>query len=408
MKQRWGAGALAIACFAGMAEASFTCESVARRGDLDPDGAAFSNKFDEAVAVNAAGEVLFVGRAGESQQTLYRYPNGGPNAVIARVGDPAPGGSAFGHFAGGCFGRPSVNTAGVAAFFAKLALPGQGVFVDVAGTLEKAAQTTDPAPGGGFFVAFPSVSLINDANEVAFVGTIDLGSSGIFRYDADTDALVGVVDTSDADTAARPFCTFGEVGLSNVGLAFTATVGNPTCLTPLPGVFRESLGTFVPVAVGGDASPIGGSTYESFSGAPEVGAAITFQARVTGVTFTGDGIFETAGPSKVVAAGDAAPEVLGAVKKLGGQHRQALGGDVIVRLFLRQTAAKHGIFRYDATPEAAVVKTDAPPDPPFGPLSRYRAIGPPAAAATGTTIAFRAKMRDTIKPGSKTGVLRCS
>jgi hypothetical protein len=190
MRQLWGASAIALVCLAGVAEARFTCESVARRGDLDPGGAVFNNKFDEAVAVNAAGDVLFVARAGSNQQTLYRYPNGGPNSVIARVADPAPGGSAFGHFAGGCFGRPSINGAGVAAFFAKLTLPGQGVFVDVAGTLEKAAQTTDAAPGtGGFFVAFPSVSLINDANEVAFVGTIDLGSSGIFLYDADTDVL---------------------------------------------------------------------------------------------------------------------------------------------------------------------------------------------------------------------------
>jgi len=80
---------------------------------------------------------------------------------------------------------------------------------------------------------------------------------------------------------------------------------------------------------------------------------------------------------------------------------------VITRLFLRQSTAKHGLFRYDATPEAAVVKTDAPSAPPFGPFSKYRAISDASAAGTGTTIAFRAKMKDTIKPGSKTGVLRC-
>jgi hypothetical protein len=37
---------------------------------------------------------------------------------------------------------------------------------------------------------------------------------------------------------------------------------------------------------------------------------------------TGDAIFESTGPAKVVAAGDSAPDVGGAVKKLGGQHRQ--------------------------------------------------------------------------------------
>jgi hypothetical protein len=157
----------------------------------------------------------------------------------------------------------------------------------------------------------------------------------------------------------------------------------------------------------GDASPIGGSNYIEFLEAPEPGpVAVTFQAKVAGV-YTGAGIFTTAGPAKVVAAGDAAPDVLGAVKKPGVQHRQDGNGDVIARLFLRQTTAKHGIFRYDATPEAAVVKTDAPPMPPFGAGSKYRAISDASAASTGTTIAFRAKMKDTTKPGSKTGVLSC-
>jgi hypothetical protein len=59
------------------------------------------------------------------------------------------------------------------------------------------------------------------------------------------------------------------------------------------------------------------------------------------------------------------------------------------------------------TPEAAVVKTDAPPMPPFGVGSKYRAIADASAASTGTTIAFRAKMKDTTKPRSKTGIVSC-
>jgi hypothetical protein len=108
----------------------------------------------------------------------------------------------------------------------------------------------------------------------------------------------------------------------------------------------------------------------------------------------------------VVAVGDLAPDVTGAIKKLGGQHRQDGNGDVIARLFLRQTDDKEGLFRYDGTPEAAVVKTDAPPSP-FGAGSKYRKLGPVSAANTSATIAFRAKMKDTAKPSSKTGIVRC-
>jgi hypothetical protein len=405
MRHIWSAAALVTALWIGVADARYTCDVVARRGDLDPDGFAFTNKFEEQTGVNAAGDVTFIARAGNLQQALYRYPNVGASSVIARVGDPAPGGSAFTRFGASCFGTPSMNTAGTVAFVARLAIPGQGVFVDVGGTLEKAAQTTDASPGGGTFVDFPSVSEINDAGQVAFNANVSGGPSGIFLYDSTLNTLVTILDTSDTDSTARPFCAFEDVGLSNTNIAFVATVGNPTCATPLQGVFNGPTG--VPIAVVGDASPIGGSNYIEFSEAPEPGpVAVTFQAKVAGV-YTGVGIFSTAGPSKVVAAGDAAPDVLGAVKKLGVQHRQDGGGDVITRLFLRQTTAKHGIFRYDATPEAAVVKTDAPPMPPFGAGSKFRAISDASAAGTGTTIAFRAKMKDTTKPGSKTGVLSC-
>lgn len=390
------------------AHAGFTCSSVARRGDVDPAGEVFSNRFDEKVAVSPSGDVLFIGSAGGQRQALYRYRNVGPNGIIARDGDPAPGGSAFGNFAGSRFGRLSINSAGNAAFIARLALPGEGVFVDVGGALEKAARTTDLSPSGGFFVSFPSVSAINDANEVAFIGLTDIGPSGIFRYDADTNLLVTVVDTTATDTLGRPFCSFGEVGLSDAGLAFTATVGVPNCLTPIQGVFTASIAGFPAVTLAGDPSPIGGTTFTSFVRAPETGASITFEATVSGLTYTGSGIFSSAAPATIVAAGDAAPSVGGTVKKLGGQHRQTLAGNVATRLFLRSTTAKQGIFLYDGSPEAGVVKTDTPPVPPFGPSSRYRTIGPPAVDETGAFFAFRAKMLDTVAPGSKTGVLRCT
>jgi hypothetical protein len=276
--------------------------------------------------------------------------------------------------------------------------------------VEKAAQTTDPTPNGGFFLSIPSVSNINHINEVAFVANVNGAPNGIFACVANANALVTVVDTTQSDTLARAFCSFGKVGLaaSFSVIAFTASVANPTCATPLEGVFTaDGIGSPIPFVMAGDATPIGGTTYVSFLDAPQIGTTrLTFAASVTGATFRGNAIFSVPNPSKVVAVGDFAPDVTGAIKKLGGQHRQDGNGDVIARLFLRQTDDKEGIFRYDATPEAAVVKTDAPPAP-VGAGSKYRKIGSVSAAGTATTIAFRAKMKDTIKPGSKTGILRC-
>jgi len=393
---------------AAAAQAATTCTTVARRGDLDPVGASLSSRFDEQVAVNGAGDVVFVGRAKGQRAALYRYPNSGPAGIVARSGDPAPGGSAFGRFRTTAATRLSLNSFGDAAFLARIALPGEAIVVDAGGVLEKAAQTTDPSPAGGFFVSFPAVSALNDAREIAFVGISDTGPSGIFRYDADTDALATVVDTTDTDTLGRPFCSFEAVGLSNLGLGFIATVGNPTCLSPVQGVFVESGGLFPALALVGDASPIGGAVYAAFLDAPEVGASISFDASVSGTTFSGTGIFSTAGPTKVVAAGDAAPGVGGVVRKLGGSHRQTAGGEIVTRLFLRGTTPHHGLFRYGTSAQALLVTSDAPPSPPFGALSRYRALGTPAIDPAGSFFAFRAKIRDTVAPSAKTAVLRCT
>jgi hypothetical protein len=169
----------------GVAEARYTCTVVVRRNDIDPGGFAFTNRFEESLGVNAAGDVAFVGRAGTPKQTIYRYPNVGRTAS-SRVGDPSPGGSSFGRFVASSRGRISINTPSNVGFCADVTLPGGGVFVDVAGVLEKAAQTTDATPNGGFFLAFPSVSNLDDSNEIAFVATVNGAPNGVFRYDPDT------------------------------------------------------------------------------------------------------------------------------------------------------------------------------------------------------------------------------
>lgn len=403
----------AFALAAGAAQAApYTCSAVAIRGNLDPDGFAFTNKFYPPVAVNTDGDVAFVGRARTQQQALYKYEDGGPNSVIARIGQPAPGGSSFMRFGSTAFGNVSMNTAGNVAFISRLSLPGEGIFVLDGGTLEKAVQTTDAAPGGGAFLSFPSVSQLDDSETVFFVANVDGAPSGIFSYDAGANSIDGpFLTTADVDDGGNPFCAFQRIGSSNGAVAFVATVGIPDCGTPVQSLSQlVTVGVSLTVARAGDASPIGGTTFDTFLDSPETSAsAITFAARVTGNTYTGDGLFSWSGAfTKLAAVGDAAPDVGGSLKKLGSQHQQTLANDVYALFYTRGTPASHGIFVFNGSGSAAQVKTDVPPAPPFGVGARYRAIAAPAVDKDGAFLAFSARVKDTVAPSSKSGILRCA
>lgn len=403
---------LSLTAPTGSAQAAFTCEAVARRGDTDPVGDVFTNRFDDRVAVNASGDTLFIGRAGANPQTLYRYTAGGSGEIIASMGDPAPGGSTFKRFCSRSFGHLAINFQGDAAFLAKLALPGEGVFVRVGDTLVKAAQTTDLAsPAGEPFVSFPSVSTIRDSGEVYFVGVLGGGSSSIFRYDSAADVRDTLLDTTATDDAGHPFCMFQTVGLSDGLVAFTATVGMPDCTTPVQGVFRLlDPGISQTIARAGDPSPIGGTTFESFLLTPETGAStITFAARVTGLPFTGDAIFRWDGvaTTTVAGVGDAAPGGNGVLARLGGQHRQTLDGSVFAR-FLTKRPTSRGLFAFGTISQAVLEKTEQPPPwPTFGGKAFYKKLGPPAIDETGRFVAVYAQVHDSFQPVDKNAILRC-
>jgi hypothetical protein len=111
MRHSLRAAALVSMLTLGVAEARYTCTSIVRRGDADPETQVFTNKFEEPTGVNAAGDLGFIGRAGKQQRTVYSYPNAGTATVVARVADPAPGGSAYSRFAASSFGSVSINPA---------------------------------------------------------------------------------------------------------------------------------------------------------------------------------------------------------------------------------------------------------------------------------------------------------
>jgi len=400
-----------VLLIAPAARAGFPCESVAIRGDLDPAGDPFTNKFDERVGVNAAGDVVFVGRAGKKQQALYLYEDGGPSTIVAADGQVAPGGATFMRFGKSAFGDVSINTAGDVAFFAKLSV-GEGIFIRDGGVLKKIAQTGDASPGGGTFRTFPSVSQLNDVFGVSFVATVDGGPSGLFAYTTASASLAGpLLTTSDVDTDGHPFCEVQEVGYSDGVLAVIATAGIPDCNSPVQTVYFVSTPTIVfPLARVGGATPAGG-VYTSFENSPETSTTgVSFAARVGGSPDTSEGIFFWNGTtvSTVTKTGDIAPVVGGQLKKLGGQHQQTLGNEIYARFFLRRSVTGQATFRYGGTPVVAQAKSDVPPNPPFGAGASYRAIGEPAVDENGSFVAFYARVRDAAKPKGKDGILRCT
>lgn len=391
------------------AHAAFPCESIAIRGDVDPEGDPFTNKFDERVGVNGAGDVVFVGRAGTKQQAVYLYEDGGPHTIVAQLGEPAPGGSSFMRFGKASFGDLSINTDGDVAFFARLALPGAGVFVRDDGVLQKVAQTGDTSPAGGTFDTFPSVSQLNDSDRLLFVAGVDGGPDGIFAWDDGT--IDELMTTADTDDDGNPFCSFQTVGYSDGVGAFIATVGIPNCGSPVQGVYwLFAPGDARTIVRVGDATPTTG-VYTAFQNAPETSSTgISFAASIGGDPNTSEGIFLWDGTtvSSVAKTGDIAPVVNGLLKKLGGQHQMTLADQVYTRFFLRRSVTGQATFRYGGTPVVVQAKSDIPPSPPFGGNATYRAVGEPAVDEDGDFVAFYARVRDSVKPGAKDGILRCT
>jgi len=397
---------------------TFTCSTVARRGQLDAAGAVFKNKFDSP-AVNGAGDVAFVGYATSAPRRLYFYPSVGAASVVAQQGGAAPGGSSF-----KAFRAVSINDAGAVAFHAKLAL-GEGVFAGPAGGVAKAAATGDVSPAGGAFDAFPAVSRVNTAGDVVFTARVGGGPNGVFFYDASATLVLTVALVNDGALDGRQLCEYLDVGLGATGAVAVrastkvncANVGEPD----LVGIYEKTGLSFARVVLEGDVSPTPATTYAQFIAAPDVNATdkVLFRARTVGVAgLTGLFLHDPAGPSTVILAGtgSAAPATGGSLKTIAPAgvtdgDRVGLGARISSGL------AKTGIFVYDAVPanEKVVASNDLAPTDAFGPSSTYLKINPGnrknnegiGIDRSGAWVAYTAKVKSTTGTPTASAVLRC-
>ena len=408
------ATALLVARLATPAGAQLACSTVARAGQLDPDGVSYRNRFRDEVAMNAGGDAVFIARARGARDKLYFYPGAGAGEVVARADGPAPGGGAF--RSQRTFFFPSVNDGGDVAFLGHL-VSGQGVFVRAGGVLEAGAVRSLPSPGGGVFDSFSMVGDIDATSRVPFVARVFGGPGGVFLYASATDALSGLVLDGTPTLEGRMICVTHAVdsrperlrddprrvqdqlrGSRRVGAARHLPGHGARHLDRGPGRRRR---------------PGIGSSFVKFFDTPRINASndIAFRATTSGTTKT-DGIFlwsyATASISTVVRTTDAAPSVGGSFAA-NQSFNLSDAGDVILNARIKRSTARFGIFELGAVDVPALVETDAPPTDAFAPGAIFtRFSKTSASSADGSRIALRVRVLDLAPPPTKEAVIRCA
>ena len=401
--------ALVIGGLPGSALASFTCSTVARSNGSDPEFFLFARRFPE-ISINQAGDVLFLAKPKGTPTRLYLYPNVGAPSIVTRVNAPSPDGGVFRSFS-----RPTLNDAGDIAFQARTSF-GRGVFLRPSGgSIESAAIATGPSPSGGTFQDFNAISRINASRKVAFAALVVNGPDGVFLRDGVADTTTSIALEGDSAGGGREFCGFQSVALGSAGAAFLADT-KLDCLDTdelsLAGLFFWNGTTVSSVAFEGDATPVPGTTYLDFEGPPEMNASdhVLFRAEASGSVFvTGEFLFDPTGPttSTVMTTGEVAPGTTGFVGRIDRQD--VADGDVVfVKGGIQAGTAKSGVFQYDGTPDAVLLNTDPVPTDQFGVGSRYARLVLLAVSGSGNRIAVTARVKDTVVPRNKIGVLRCA
>ena len=164
---------------------------VVRGGQPTPDGTATLFEFSAPTPINQSGQVAFAALFTPSGGGFFRA-DGGQLTEIARAGDASPDGNGTFMFLGTV--APAFNDAGQAAFFANLtgttggSSDNAGIFRGDGSSLAVIARRGDPTPGGnGRLLDIDNDFAFNDLGQVLFESTItgaqNGSSAGIFRGD---------------------------------------------------------------------------------------------------------------------------------------------------------------------------------------------------------------------------------
>ena len=194
--------------------------------------------------------------------------------------------------------------------------PGHGIFLlDEAGTTV-VARDGDPAPGGGTFT-FPSeLADLSEAGDVAFYADVT-GSRGIFALLAGE--LVAVAREGDPAPLPGRTLTFPSLALPSVADSGAVVFGaelEPYDVEPNVGIFRYENGTLTTLVLKGDPVPEAPGHVFSYVGQPQAGGdrSVVFEGdHYEGETWI-RGLYrlEDGQLTRIVRTGDVLPRVGGA------------------------------------------------------------------------------------------------
>ncbi|MFQ5883270.1 MAG: esterase/lipase family protein [Candidatus Methylomirabilales bacterium] len=296
-------------------------------------------------------------------------------------GDPAPGGGTFRRLVVTDRPPPSINNQGAIAFLADIFIAGnqvpfrRGLFLaDPDGTLTLIARSGDPAPGGGTFasnlsVFFDSVPVLNNAGAVAFRALVNrdgITSSCLFLWK--NGSLTSIVQRGDPAPGGGTFLGAIQPSLNDAGdIAFFASISTPA--TPAgskQGFFLASGGRITPILQVGDSIP-GVGTFTGLSESPislnnQGMLALTARIRGEGGQFIiGILLISTTTPVELV---DPVPDLLDELNQTPEEAKvnlaqkagtvDGVAADGVARVLVRATAPEPGTVELSLVDEAGM------------------------------------------------------
>ncbi len=304
-------------------------------GDRSPAGLPFS-RFSEA-ALDDRARVVFVG----ASAAIFRRA-GTRVAHVVGANDTLDGRTVAG------VGPPALAADGCVAFRADFVGGGSAIYRRCAAGTDLLARVGRLGPDGPALLGFGQAIVIGSAGRVAFSALLDGGSTALFVADA-PGALTEVARTGAPAPAGGTFAAFRLVGVSASG-----RVGFRSAVTAGPdGLFVWDGGAVRPLAVVGDASPVGGrftalglaSVNDADQWAFRGTVARAGTAGTLNGVFTADATTSVARFTAVALEDDASP--------LGGRFRNIptslvpainARGTVAFRASVRDGTASAGVF----------------------------------------------------------------
>lgn len=297
MKKRYFVAlAMVFAALVAVDSANAVLKTVAIQGDPSPNVQNY-RRVGLPAASDAAANVAFFSPIDGGDKCIFIVDPDGGGATLVCEGDLTPDGRLYGKL----HSPPSINVAGVPAFAAKTTIGFDGVYRGAPPTV--VALTNDPY--GPQFLDNMTNALITDSGDVVFLTEPTGGAPGdkaLLRCSGGdgncspttvppgTGTLTTLVRLGDSipDRPGREVCSLDGARASSFGVAFAATT-KMNCADDMEesvsGIFRQAFaGPIVTVALAGELSGVGPTTYSIFRGLPALAnnGKIGFQASLAG------------------------------------------------------------------------------------------------------------------------------